>query len=94
MISHLSAEPGHIRLSSALRKQPIFDLRMRLGGIGTEDSKADRDARYDKLAVGGERHPARRQTQATAAMAVLPVRHRPCHHRVQARTGLGAAMSN
>ena len=31
MISHLSAEPGHIRLSSALRKQPIFDMRMRLG---------------------------------------------------------------
>jgi nicotinate-nucleotide--dimethylbenzimidazole phosphoribosyltransferase len=31
MISHLSAEPGHVRLSSALRKQPIFDLRMRLG---------------------------------------------------------------
>lgn len=31
MISHLSAEPGHIRLCSALRKQPIFDMRMRLG---------------------------------------------------------------
>ena len=31
MISHLSAEPGHIRLASALRMQPFFDLRMRLG---------------------------------------------------------------
>ena len=31
MISHLSSEPGHIRLASALRKQPILDLRMRLG---------------------------------------------------------------
>ena len=31
MISHLSSEPGHIRLASALRKQPLIDLRMRLG---------------------------------------------------------------
>ncbi|MEX0502312.1 nicotinate-nucleotide--dimethylbenzimidazole phosphoribosyltransferase [Alphaproteobacteria bacterium LSUCC0719] len=31
MISHLSAEPGHIRLASALRMQPLLDLRMRLG---------------------------------------------------------------
>ena len=31
MISHLSAEPGHIRLASALRMQPFFDLRIRLG---------------------------------------------------------------
>ena len=31
MISHLSSEPGHIRLASALRKQPLVDLRMRLG---------------------------------------------------------------
>ncbi|NCF49672.1 MAG: nicotinate-nucleotide--dimethylbenzimidazole phosphoribosyltransferase [Bacteroidetes bacterium] len=31
MISHLSAEPGHVRLATALRKQPIVDLRMRLG---------------------------------------------------------------
>ena len=31
MISHLSSEPGHIRLASALRKQPFVDLRMRLG---------------------------------------------------------------
>ncbi|MEC7238111.1 MAG: nicotinate-nucleotide--dimethylbenzimidazole phosphoribosyltransferase, partial [Pseudomonadota bacterium] len=31
MISHLSPEPGHMRLASALRKQPLLDLRMRLG---------------------------------------------------------------
>ena len=31
MISHLSSEPGHIRLASALRMQPLIDLRMRLG---------------------------------------------------------------
>lgn len=31
MISHLSSEPGHIRLASALRMQPLLDLRMRLG---------------------------------------------------------------
>lgn len=31
MISHLSPEPGHMRLASALRKQPLIDLRMRLG---------------------------------------------------------------
>jgi nicotinate-nucleotide--dimethylbenzimidazole phosphoribosyltransferase len=31
MISHLSAEPGHIRLATALRMQPLLDLRMRLG---------------------------------------------------------------
>lgn len=31
MISHLSPEPGHMRLASALRKQPFLDLRMRLG---------------------------------------------------------------
>ena len=31
MISHLSSEPGHIRLASALRMQPLMDLRMRLG---------------------------------------------------------------
>ena len=30
-ISHLSAEPGHLRLAVALRKQPIIDLGMRLG---------------------------------------------------------------
>jgi len=31
MVSHLSPEPGHMRLASALRKQPLLDLRMRLG---------------------------------------------------------------
>ena len=31
LISHLSPEPGHMRLASALRKQPLLDLRMRLG---------------------------------------------------------------
>ena len=31
MISHLSSEPGHVRLASALRMQPLLDLRMRLG---------------------------------------------------------------
>jgi nicotinate-nucleotide--dimethylbenzimidazole phosphoribosyltransferase len=31
MISHLSSEPGHTRLASALRMQPLLDLRMRLG---------------------------------------------------------------
>mgnify|MGYP001077674578 CR=1 FL=1 len=30
-ISHMSAEPGHLRLAVALRKQPIVDLGMRLG---------------------------------------------------------------
>lgn len=30
-ISHMSAEPGHLRLAVALRKQPLVDLRMRLG---------------------------------------------------------------
>ena len=30
-ISHMSAEPGHLRLAVALRKQPIIDLGMRLG---------------------------------------------------------------
>ena len=29
--SHLSPEPGHLRLAVALRKQPLVDLRMRLG---------------------------------------------------------------
>jgi nicotinate-nucleotide--dimethylbenzimidazole phosphoribosyltransferase len=27
----MSAEPGHLRLAVALRKQPIIDLGMRLG---------------------------------------------------------------
>ena len=31
MISHMSGEPGHLRLAVALRKQPLVDLRMRLG---------------------------------------------------------------
>ena len=31
MISHMSPEPGHLRLAVALRKQPLLDLRMRLG---------------------------------------------------------------
>ena len=30
-VSHMSAEPGHLRLAVALRKQPLVDLRMRLG---------------------------------------------------------------
>lgn len=30
-ISHMSVEPGHLRLALALRKQPIIDLGMRLG---------------------------------------------------------------
>jgi len=30
-ISHMSSEPGHLRLAVALRKQPLIDLRMRLG---------------------------------------------------------------
>lgn len=30
-ISHMSSEPGHLRLAVALRKQPIVDLGMRLG---------------------------------------------------------------
>ncbi len=30
-ISHISVEPGHLRLAAALRKQPIIDLGMRLG---------------------------------------------------------------
>ena len=30
-ISHMSAEPGHLHLAFALRKQPIIDLGMRLG---------------------------------------------------------------
>ena len=30
-ISHMSAEPGHLPLAKALRKQPIVDLGMRLG---------------------------------------------------------------
>lgn len=30
-VSHISAEPGHLRLAVALRKQPLVDLRMRLG---------------------------------------------------------------
>lgn len=30
-ISHMSTEPGHLRLANALRKQPIIDLGMRLG---------------------------------------------------------------
>ncbi len=30
-ISHMSTEPGHLRLAVALRKQPIIDLGMRLG---------------------------------------------------------------
>ncbi len=30
-ISHMSAEPGHLRLAVALRKQPVVDLGMRLG---------------------------------------------------------------
>ena len=31
MISHMSAEPGHLRLAAALRKVPVIDLKMRLG---------------------------------------------------------------
>jgi nicotinate-nucleotide--dimethylbenzimidazole phosphoribosyltransferase len=31
MISHMSPEPGHLRLAVALRKVPIIDLKMRLG---------------------------------------------------------------
>jgi nicotinate-nucleotide--dimethylbenzimidazole phosphoribosyltransferase len=31
MISHMSPEPGHLRLAVALRKVPIVDLKMRLG---------------------------------------------------------------
>ena len=31
MISHISAEPGHLRLAAALKKVPIIDLKMRLG---------------------------------------------------------------
>ena len=31
MISHMSAEPGHLRLAVALRKEPIVDLKMHLG---------------------------------------------------------------
>ena len=31
VISHMSAEPGHLRLAVALRKQPLIDLGMRLG---------------------------------------------------------------
>ncbi|MGB1953378.1 MAG: nicotinate-nucleotide--dimethylbenzimidazole phosphoribosyltransferase [Candidatus Puniceispirillum sp.] len=31
VISHMSAEPGHLRLAVALRKQPLVDLGMRLG---------------------------------------------------------------
>ena len=31
MISHMSAEPGHLRLAVALRKVPVIDLKMRLG---------------------------------------------------------------
>ncbi|RZO30290.1 MAG: nicotinate-nucleotide--dimethylbenzimidazole phosphoribosyltransferase [SAR116 cluster bacterium] len=30
-ISHMSSEPGHLRLAVSLRKQPIIDLGMRLG---------------------------------------------------------------
>jgi nicotinate-nucleotide--dimethylbenzimidazole phosphoribosyltransferase len=31
LLSHLSPEPGHLRLAVALRKKPLVDLRMRLG---------------------------------------------------------------
>ena len=31
VISHMSMEPGHLRLAVALRKQPLIDLGMRLG---------------------------------------------------------------
>ena len=31
MISHMSAEPGHLQLAAALDKQPLVDLQMRLG---------------------------------------------------------------
>lgn len=31
MVSHMSSEPGHLRLAVALRKHPLVDLRMRLG---------------------------------------------------------------
>ncbi|WP_438996620.1 nicotinate-nucleotide--dimethylbenzimidazole phosphoribosyltransferase [Candidatus Puniceispirillum sp.] len=31
VISHMSVEPGHLRLAVALRKQPLIDLGMRLG---------------------------------------------------------------
>ena len=31
MISHISVEPGHLRLAAALKKVPIIDLKMRLG---------------------------------------------------------------
>ena len=31
MISHMSAEPGHLQLAVALDKQPLVDLQMRLG---------------------------------------------------------------
>ncbi len=31
MISHMSPEPGHLRLAVALRKVPIIDFKMRLG---------------------------------------------------------------
>lgn len=31
MVAHLSAEPGHIRLTEALGKRPLLDLDMRLG---------------------------------------------------------------
>ena len=31
VISHMSGEPGHLRLAVALRKQPLIDLGMRLG---------------------------------------------------------------
>jgi nicotinate-nucleotide--dimethylbenzimidazole phosphoribosyltransferase len=30
-ISHMSSEPGHLRLAVALGKQPLIDLKMRLG---------------------------------------------------------------
>ena len=31
MVSHLSAEPGHQKLTAALQKKPLVDLNMRLG---------------------------------------------------------------
>lgn len=31
MVAHLSAEPGHLRLTEALGKRPLLDLDMRLG---------------------------------------------------------------
>ena len=31
MVAHLSAEPGHVRLTEALGKRPLLDLDMRLG---------------------------------------------------------------